>query len=53
MLEDEVAYVGIVCEFVNVLAEVVHALEVSVVRVVEGEGVEDFDHLAAEGFVPT
>jgi hypothetical protein len=52
MLEDEVTDVGVVCEFEDVLAEVVHALEVSVVGVVEGEGVEDFDHLAAEGFVP-
>lgn len=47
MLEDEVYYVRIVSKLKNVLTEVVHTLEVSVIRVIEGKGVEDLYHFAS------
>jgi len=53
MLKNEVADVGIVCEFKDVLAEIVHTLEVAIVRVIEGKCVENFNHFRAKSFVPT
>lgn len=44
VFEDEVADVGVVGQFEDVFAEIVHALEVAVVRVIIGEGFENFDH---------
>lgn len=52
VFEDGIAGVGIIRHLEDVLAEVVHALEIAVIWMVVGKGPEDFYHLHSELLVP-
>ena len=52
VFEDGIAGVGIIRHLEDVLAEVVHALEIAVIWMVVGKCPEDFYHLHSELLVP-
>ena len=53
MFKDQIAYIGIICKFEDVLTEIVHTLKIAMIRMVESKYFKYLYHFDSECLIPS